>query len=167
MPAFLCSGRTVYRNRAHGCAVRLFPSRTALLLCGAIVSVSHNLSTGQGETGNRSRGQPGLCPVRLFKICTMPENRRETRLPRNSNVGGIGEAGRDCFGFAPHTNCAVRLFRICTMPENRRETRLLRCLAQLPCPGMLATRSLQDALFSFGYQIASMVANLSQYTRRS
>jgi hypothetical protein len=39
-------------------------------MCGAIVSVSHNLSTGQGETGNQSRGQPGLCAVRLFQVCT-------------------------------------------------------------------------------------------------
>ena len=51
--------------------------------------------------------------------------------------------------------------------RDRLRRSLLQCLAQLPCPGMLVTRSLQDALLSSGYQIASVVANLSQHTRRS
>jgi hypothetical protein len=57
----------------------------------------------------------------------MPENRRETRLLRNSNVGGIGEAGRDCFGAVPGLRIAARRAsygvlpncpaRVCWLPD--------------------------------------------------
>jgi hypothetical protein len=63
----LCSGRTVYRDRAHG----------------------------QGEIGNRSRGQPGLCAARLF------QSRTTYQL----------DVRRDCSGFAQCQSNRDRLRR--------------------------------------------------------
>jgi hypothetical protein len=75
---------------------------------------------GQGETGNRSRGQPGLCAVRLCQFSTT----HQTRVCRGRNCRRERRSRSRL-----HWQCAGSIEQIAArrashIPANRRETRL-------------------------------------------